>query len=267
MERAVDLGPLEDIRWRTMVSGNWDDSPNWTVSTQPGRVHNVSIDPEISLSVSGPAADVTVRSLVIGDSGGVGQPTLNLQAGTILNAAIGLVVHSNATVNFEIGGTDPADFAQLRAADGVATLNGTLAVSLVDQGSGLFVPSAGDTFMILSAEDGIFSQFTEQQLPAVAGGTGLTWQVHYNANNVTLEVLSTLVGDYNGNGVVDAADYVVWRKTDGTPAGYNAWRTHFGQTAATSAAQAAVPEPDTAGLVLVGLLGMVRRRTRGRHPC
>ena len=28
----------------------------------------------------------------------------------------------------------------------------------------------------------------------------------------------TLAGDFNHNGVVDAADYVVWRKNDGTPA-------------------------------------------------
>ena len=43
----------------------------------------------------------------------------------------------------------------------------------------------------------------------------------------------TLQGDYNTDGVVDAADYVVWRKTDGTnPAGYNTWRTNFGRTAA-----------------------------------
>ncbi len=41
----------------------------------------------------------------------------------------------------------------------------------------------------------------------------------------------TLQGDYNTDGVVDAADYVVWRKTDGAnPAGYNTWRTNFGRT-------------------------------------
>ena len=30
-----------------------------------------------------------------------------------------------------------------------------------------------------------------------------------------------LAGDYDADGDVDAADYVVWRKTDGSPAGYN----------------------------------------------
>jgi hypothetical protein len=35
-------------------------------------------------------------------------------------------------------------------------------------------------------------------------------------------------GDYNNDGSVDAADYVIWRKNDGTPAGYTTWRTNFG---------------------------------------
>src|SRR3954466_5885713 len=43
--------------------------------------------------------------------------------------------------------------------------------------------------------------------------------------------VAALSGDYNNDGKVDAADYLSWRKTDGTPAGYSAWRAHFGQTA------------------------------------
>ncbi|MCC7474510.1 MAG: DUF1349 domain-containing protein [Pirellulales bacterium] len=37
-----------------------------------------------------------------------------------------------------------------------------------------------------------------------------------------------LAGDYNGDGTVDAADYVVWRATDGTPTGYANWRSTYG---------------------------------------
>ena len=37
-----------------------------------------------------------------------------------------------------------------------------------------------------------------------------------------------LPGDFDASGVVDAADYVVWRKVNGTPAGYNLWRSNFG---------------------------------------
>lgn len=53
-------------------------------------------------------------------------------------------------------------------------------------------------------------------------------------------------GDYNGNGTVDAADYVVWRKSVGLMSGglaadgdgngiidandYAVWKSHFGQS-------------------------------------
>ena len=59
-----------------------------------------------------------------------------------------------------------------------------------------------------------------------------TWNLSnlYTTGEVTLAAAPSLPGDFNHDGTVDAADYVVWRKTDGTPAGYNTWRTHFGQT-------------------------------------
>jgi hypothetical protein len=62
-------------------------------------------------------------------------------------------------------------------------------------------------------------------------------------------------GDYNGDGSVDAADYVVWRKTDGTPRGFDTWRTHFGQEAGRAAlSNAEVPEPRTQLLLIMGAL-------------
>jgi hypothetical protein len=72
--------------------------------------------------------------------------------------------------------------------------------------------------------------------------------------------ITGIAGDYNANGVVDAGDYVVWRKnanttnilandplggTIGTPQ-YNQWRAHFGQTGSgggTVNLAVAVPEP------------------------
>ncbi|MEX2310515.1 MAG: hypothetical protein WD738_23310 [Pirellulales bacterium] len=78
-------------------------------------------------------------------------------------------------------------------------------------------------------------------------------------------------GDFNGDGNVDAADYVVWRKNDGTPAGYNAWRTNFGATSAAGAVSVAgihaVPEPHSlvlslgAGIAVIG--AFIYRKIRG----
>ena len=76
-------------------------------------------------------------------------------------------------------------------------------------------------------------------------------------------------GDFNLDGAVDAADYVVWRKTDGTPAGYNIWRMHFGQTAGSGSSlpsaeplSAAVPEPATLIPMILAAAAWSRRRRK-----
>jgi hypothetical protein len=82
-------------------------------------------------------------------------------------------------------------------------------------------------------------------------------------------------GDYNNDGVVDAADYVMWKKllttggtlanddTPGADAGdYAVWVEHFGEPATGGGGQA-VPEPATAMwmIALVSLCGVAKRRT------
>ena len=72
---------------------------------------------------------------------------------------------------------------------------------------------------------------------------------------------SSLAGDYNSDGTVDAADYVVWRRTDGSIGGYNTWRTNFGDS--NGAGGTAVPEPSAFVLVaLAATLCVFSRRTR-----
>jgi autotransporter-associated beta strand protein len=65
---------------------------------------------------------------------------------------------------------------------------------------------------------------------------------------VTTFVVSPLAGDFDEDGIVDAADYVVWRNgldVSYTQADYDVWRANFGRTAGsgTSNNEAAVPEP------------------------
>jgi Concanavalin A-like lectin/glucanases superfamily len=66
-------------------------------------------------------------------------------------------------------------------------------------------------------------------------------------------------GDFNADGAVDAADYVVWRRSNGAAADYSAWRTNFGYDAEPSPAaftNAAVPEPASSCLFCLGLLNL-----------
>lgn len=82
------------------------------------------------------------------------------------------------------------------------------------------------------------------------------------------EVVAGLSGDYNHDGKVDTADYVLWRNdpagNGGNPAGYNTWRANFGASLGSGLGDAAaVPEPATCGVLLVALsLYMGRRGSR-----
>ena len=85
----------------------------------------------------------------------------------------------------------------------------------------------------------------------------------------TVGALPMLTGDFNGNGVVDAADYVQWRNggplqndpTQGVqPEDYNVWRANFGRTAsgsgaATGLSAATVPEPSVSVLAILTVAG------------
>jgi hypothetical protein len=105
-----------------------------------------------------------------------------------------------------------------------------------------------------------------------------------SALGATFGAAPPVTGDYNANGVVDAADYVVWRKTFGqTAAGlpadgdnsgtidsgdFDVWKTHFGNTAGSGAAldPAGIPEPVSGMLLLcstgIWAIPIVRARRR-----
>jgi hypothetical protein len=93
---------------------------------------------------------------------------------------------------------------------------------------------------------------------------------------VTDVVPAGVAGDYNNNGTVDAADYVIWRnggplqnEVAGTTPGsvtaedYTAWRARFGNNSgAGSLAGGAVPEPASMLLLVLGAGCVVFARQR-----
>jgi hypothetical protein len=72
-------------------------------------------------------------------------------------------------------------------------------------------------------------------------------------------VAPPITGDFNHNGIVDMADYVVWRNglgTTYTQNDYNTWRANFGKTAASGTNAfdvSAIPEPATLWPLLLAL--------------
>jgi hypothetical protein len=85
-------------------------------------------------------------------------------------------------------------------------------------------------------------------------------------DNVNVTQIPGLSGDYNKNHVVDAADYVLWRKTLNTPSGFRSWRVNFRGIGGvgTNAPAGGIPEPSTLALLLVGLQWFAIQRRRSR---
>jgi hypothetical protein len=91
-----------------------------------------------------------------------------------------------------------------------------------------------------------------------------------------ITALVTVAGDYNGDGVVSAADYIVWRNTldqqvesgtgadgdgDGTISllDYDVWRAEFNNVTSATAISVAVPEPSALLLLMMTLMATVPR--------
>jgi hypothetical protein len=173
---------------------------------------------------------------------------------------------STGTLGIQIADILPDAFDVLTV-EGNAELGGTLLAELTDG----FEPVLGNSFTVLRTIFGnISGEFEDTVLPEF---NDLTFDVVYNPQSVVLEVVAAgLPGDYNDDGVVNAADYVVWRNQEGTDFelpnrdpelegdvgadDYDFWVDHFGNTTGGGAASTlsnTVPEPGSLVLLLFGL--------------
>jgi hypothetical protein len=121
-------------------------------------------------------------------------------------------------------------------------------------------PAIGETFDVLDAttfvDSGYTFDFAGAPLPE-----GLQWDFSRFAVDGTLRVVEGDTADFNGDGAVDAGDYVVWRKTDsGNLQGYADWWRSFGAGGASSPSQNGAPEPATLVLLTFALVGLWLRR-------
>jgi hypothetical protein len=150
-----------------------------------------------------------------------------------------------------------------------------------------------------SSADGSTLYDQGAMVSASFGGTQYNWTISYEGSiawtnpdagtvasidasggsDVVLVGLSSvsvgLPGDYNNNGVVDAADYVLWRnnpsslQNEGASPGtvdqadYEFWRSQYGKGSAgagAALASSAVPEPGACWLAAMAMLGLLIAR-------
>ncbi len=169
---------------------------------------------------------------------------------------------SSANVNFASG--------NLAYHDSSGNLIGTLDIAgksstLSGNGTLSSVSQSGNTTATLTVPVNSTFEFSPQ--------SGVTIDFTLTGTLIGQVTFATgLPGDYNQNGVVDAADYVAWRKgilVASTTANYDLWRSNFGAHAGSGSgisSESEVPEPK-ALLVIGGLIVAVAagRSFRANH--
>jgi hypothetical protein len=253
------------------------------------------------VNISGGALDVTgdangTGTIFVGRGNdwagnpGVGNPvTLRVIGGSSVIAANGAFsmnpdnVASSSTLVARLTGTS---HSAIRVAGDALIDKGTFKAELCG-----FTPTAGNSWTILeagadlttsvaaidaivaaggypalvhnpaSAVGSLMGTFKNTDFSMAPLGSGLSWQVSYANNKVTLSVVgtSTFSADFNDDGRVNAADLAKWKGDFGTGNGSDAdgdgdsdgndfllWQRQLGSGGPAAPAAAAVPEPSTA---------------------
>ena len=266
---AVDVFGADDII-------SFQDSV--LVSTNIGnQVHHV-----IDLNGDGDALDLgedlPIAGLLSGGIGGARGLNNDGDGGFFVTSAVDGTVSHARDLNRDGDMLDideltlfaETSFGILNAPGALAKFNGAMLATDADQ----------DTLLMIADLNGDGDALDLGEVVTFADGTTPVDVIALPVN---------LPGDYNADGTVDAADYVVFRKHEGTtmalpndpiggtigPAQYAQWTAHFGQSAGSggsvsTAASLAVPEPASVILVPFPALCFVilsRNRVAAKNRC
>ncbi|HEY3393417.1 MAG TPA: hypothetical protein VGK58_11970, partial [Lacipirellulaceae bacterium] len=272
-EVVVDAGPESELRTNgTPSTFEFESTSEVTLNGNLQLDSGLTrVEAGASFSGAGRLINLEERSLTLDHQADVGVIVENRGLFENSGPDVGrnevqeFVQTATGAFRIELEGTTASKYDQLLV-DSTAHLGGSLQLIL----GGGYVPVAGDTLDIISAAGGVTGTFANVIQPA-GMPTNVIFSVVYQPTLVQLIAVQgdPVPGDYNADGTVDAADYVVWRKTDGTQPGYNLWRANFGRTtasaSASSTANIAVPEANCLVLALMGLgvlsrhVGLIRR--------
>ena len=249
---------------RVIVSGNADVT-FWDDVSDSGTLFNVSTGSSATFfgtagfGVSGGGDVFFEADITPGSSPGLETFGGNVHLGVLANLEI------------EIEGTSKGSQYDSLDISGLADLGGSLEISFLNG----FLPSAGDTFEIITASS-VSDTFDALVLPSLPGD--LLWFVNYDATSVNL--VSTYAGDFDEDGDVDDDDLIAWEggfgsapavhmtgdaNADVLAGGFDflVWQRQFGMVGGAPAVAAVVPEPCGITLSILGGLLLVGWRQRG----
>jgi autotransporter-associated beta strand protein len=170
-------------------------------------------------------------------------------------------------LNFELGTPGPG------TSDQVVLTSGTLNVGTLNFADFTFTDiggvAVGNVYTLFDA----VSSITGSVGTAVGTFGGFSGLLTEDETNFDIRLTITLPGDYNADGKVNGADYVLWRNNPtlfgGTPDGYNVWRANFGNPPGAGSSApgegGAVPEPGTFALLCLSSLAIFARRRMRRR--
>jgi hypothetical protein len=178
---------------------------------------------------------------------------------------LGNLTLASGTLQIELASLEAFDKLLV---DGAATLGGSLNVVTVPG----FNPVTGNNWQIISAGD-LLGDFTSVTAGFSVQKQGDSLMLYFGAAPPAV-----FAGDYNDDGVVDVADFVVWSK-GGLPlanetasggivnnADYLEWSMNFGASEQSgSGGLSAVPEPSVWSATFAILAGAAAFRGRTRH--
>ncbi len=216
------------------------------------------------LSVGVIAGDVTNTGSTIAPGAGPGLTTIN-----------GNLTLNGGKLEIEIAGAGAGQFDRI-VVNGALTAGGVIDVKLL----GSYTPQLGAKFDILdfTAAAGAFTL----DLPALAGN--LAWNASKLLTTGELSIDSAAPNaDFDGDGVVTNADFLVWQAGLGLTGQVDrsrgdadrngvvdeldlaVWKSQFGTSPAARAAAANVPEPGGAGLALAAAAAIAAAAPRVRR--
>lgn len=168
-----------------------------------------------------------------------------------------LTLNVGATLDIELGAPSLIDEVNI---SGLLTLNGG-SVNLTDLGldAGIY------TLITYGSRSGSVANLGSP----IGGPSNFNYKLFDTGSAINLSV--TIPGDFNSDGMVDTADYVVWRTGLGTiytQTDYTVWRANFGRAAggggAGSSDSTRIPEPATVAMIVWGVFPFVARGRRHR---